>query len=612
MRIAGHLRVVCGLVAFWATAAQTPPATQTPPQSQTAPPAGGQSGTGGAQTTPPAAPAGAQPAAPETQAAVNPNAPETVTREAPATFRTSVNMVLVPVVVRDKAGRAVGGFQQEDFQVFDRNKVQIITRFTVEKSGIPIRGNAPRKPGETPAEPAPTALPERFVAYLFDDIHTVFADLARTRDAAARHIATLRPTDRAAIYTTSGQNNLDFTDDRDQIHEALQRLMPRPLLMRNFRECPDISYYMANLIVEHNDMMALQTATTETILCMGLPADSSSVATAQNIARSTAQRVISQGDQETRVALSVVRDVIRRMSAMPGQRTIILASSGFLTLETQQEKAEIMDRAVRSSVIINTIDSRGLYVDPVIDASRPGGFTAVSQDKDRYDREAAQRGADVLAEFAAGTGGTFIQNTNDLDAGYQRVATAPEYIYILGFSPQNLKLDGSYHALKVTIKEPAGLTSSARRGYYAPRRLNDPMETAKEEIREALFSKEELRELPVDLHTQFFKSSGDNARVTILTHVDLKNLRFRKAETRNNNTLTITAALFDRNGNYVTGSQKILEMRLKDETLEKRAEAGFTVRSSFDVKPGTYLVRLVVRDAEGQQMSAANGAVEIP
>jgi hypothetical protein len=28
--------------------------------------------------------------------------------------------------------------------------------------------------------------------------------------------------------------------------------------------------------------------------------------------------------------------------------------------------------------------------------------------------------------------------------------------------------------------------------------------------------------------------------------------------------------------------------------------------------PGTYLVRLVVRDAEGQLMSAANAAVEIP
>jgi hypothetical protein len=36
------------------------------------------------------------------------------------------------------------------------------------------------------------------------------------------------------------------------------------------------------------------------------------------------------------------------------------------------------------------------------------------------------------------------------------------------------------------------------------------------------------------------------------------------------------------------------------------------LKSSFDIKPGTYLVRLVVRDAEGAQMAARNGAVSIP
>jgi hypothetical protein len=74
----------------------------------------------------------------------------------------------------------------------------------------------------------------------------------------------------------------------------------------------------------------------------------------------------------------------------------------------------------------------------------------------------------------------------------------------------------------------------------------------------------------------------------------------------------MVAALFDRNGNYVTGVQKLLEMHLKDETLVDRAAPGITVRNQFDVKPGTYLVRLVVRDSEGQQMSAQNGAIDIP
>jgi hypothetical protein len=184
-------------------------------------------------------------------------------------------------------------------------------------------------------------------------------------------------------------------------------------------------------------------------------------------------------------------------------------------------------------------------------------------------------------------------------------------MYLLGFSPQNLKLDGSFHGVKVAVKT-AGLTATARKGYYAPRRLTDPEETAREELREAVFSREELRELPVSLHTQFFKPGNETARLTVLAHIDIKQLRFRKADGRNRNDLTIVSAVFDRNGNWVTGSQKLLEMRLLDRTIEERAGAGFTIRTTFDVKPGGYLVRLVVRDAEGQQISAQNGSVEIP
>jgi hypothetical protein len=52
-------------------------------------------------------------------------------------------------------------------------------------------------------------------------------------------------------------------------------------------------------------------------------------------------------------------------------------------------------------------------------------------------------------------------------------------------------------------------------------------------------------------------------------------------------------------------------MHLKDDTLANKLNSGITIKSSFDVKPGSYLVRLVVRDADGQ-LSATNGAIEIP
>jgi VWFA-related protein len=533
---------------------------------------------------------------------------ETTTKEEPATFKTRVNLVLVPVVVRDKEGHAIGTLKQEDFQLFDKGKPQLITRFTVEKTSPIDKTKKPYKPSN---EQEVVDVPERFVAYVFDDIHLEFGDLARVRDAAWKHISeSLRATDRGAIYSTSGQTIAEFTDDKDKLHETLLRLSPRPIGGRVVNDCPQMGYYMADMIQTHNDPIALQGAIAETMACAHLDPTQANVA--ESMARAAASRQMAVGDHETRISLGLLRDIVRRMGSVPGQRTILLVSPGFITPQLEQEKTDVMDRAIRANVTINTLDARGLWVDTTFDASRTYASAAASRIIAQYEHDNNTANADVLAELALGTGGSFFQNNNDLAAGFRKIAEVPEYVYLLGFSPQNLKLDGSFHSLKVALRSPTGLSANARKGYYAPRHLSDPIETAKEELREAVFSREELHELPIELHTQFFKPSNDTARVTVMTHIGVKELRFRKEDGRNHNSLTIVAVVFDRNGNYVTGNQKMLEMRLKDETIEQRAKTGFTLRSSFDVKPGAYLIRLVVRDSEGQQMSAQNGAIDIP
>ena len=60
------------------------------------------------------------------------------------------------------------------------------------------------------------------------------------------------------------------------------------------------------------------------------------------------------------------------------------------------------------------------------------------------------------------------------------------------------------------------------------------------------------------------------------------------------------------------GGEKILEMRLLDKTYERLSNTGLTMKSSFDVKPGKYVVRQVIRDSEGALMAAKNGSVVIP
>jgi VWFA-related protein len=560
-----------------------------------------------------------------------PNAPEMSSHDAPASFSTKVNLVMVPVVVRDSKGKAVGNLQKEDFQLFDKNKPQTIARFSIEKAGeskLPAEvaedgalENAAA--GNPPATKTVPPIAQRFVAYVFDDVHASMPDLIQARNAADRHLAeSLDPTTRAAILTTSGQGNIDFTDDRMALHEALLKLMSRPTMNARGTECPDETYYQADLIQNKNDQSALQAATAEALAnCVAPPPANQPAAAqaveqmAQNLAQSTAARVLNLGERDTRLALTVLQSAIRRLSAVPGDRTLILVSPGFyLTDDMRTDETQIMDSAIRANVRISSLNARGLYaVVPGGDASN--GFAAniaVSVLKAQYDRDSALVEEGVLAELADGTGGKYFHNNNDLRAGFAEIAAAPEFVYLLGFSPQNLKLDGAYHALKVKLISARGLDLQARRGYYAPKHLANPEDDAKREIQEALFSRDELQDIPVELHLQFFKSSDVAAKIAVLARVNVKNLRFRKADGRNNDNLTVLSGLFDRNGNLISGLQKIVELRLLDPTLEKVLNSGITVKTNFDVAPGNYVVRLVVRDSEGQTMAARNGVVDIP
>lgn len=570
------------------------------------------------------------PSVPSVKPEMNQDSAELSSHDEAAKFQASARLVVVRVVARDSQGRAIGNLRKEDFEVFDKGKPQTITQFEVEQPGVPtartsaaVEANSGAASGDTSSTAAVApVIPQHFVAYLFDDVHLEFGDLARVREAAERHLATLQPTDRAAIFSTSGLTTLDFTDDKSKLRETLIRLQPHPIssyLTQN--ACPEISYYQADLIVNKHDRDALQVAINEATECGpqargGVPQGNSAL-----LVQNQAAGVLNAGEHESHVSLDALNAVVRRVSQMPGQRIVVLASPGFLTPDMEYQYSDIIDHAVRSQVVINSLDARGLYVIiPHGDASHqvvvaPGDSTPnlpqIAFSTTIMQTDAANADADLLAVLADGTGGMFFHNNNDFNEGFRRLADTPEYSYILGFAPQNLKPDGSFHALKVKLNNSQKLTLQARRGYYAPKKFADADEQAKQEIEDEMFSQEELHNLPVTLHTQFFKASDQDAKLSVLAHVDVKQLHFRKSEGRNEDVLTCVSALFNRNGNFLEGKQKIVTMHLKDDTLEHKLASGITLKTNFDVKPGSYLVRLVVRDAEGQMMSAENGAVEI-
>ncbi len=235
------------------------------------------------------------------------NAPEINSHDLPATFTSKVNLVVVRVVVRDRKANAIGTLKREDFQLFDKGKAQVISKFAVEKTtrSAVVRDTPAAIEGAEKPETAPP-IADRFIAYLFDDIHLDFGDLAQAREAAKSQLAeSLDPGGRVAIYTTSGQTMLEFTDDAAKLRAALDRIQPRPRRAAAGTSCPDIPFYMADLIQNKNDGQALAAATMDAMACASIPPQQRAMA--EQMARSAASQAFNVGQSETRLALGVLR-----------------------------------------------------------------------------------------------------------------------------------------------------------------------------------------------------------------------------------------------------------------------------------------------------------------
>jgi len=553
---------------------------------------------------------------------------EVVTEEVQAPFELQVqrNVVLVRVIVRDSNGRPIPGLRKEDFRLFDNGKPQEIDQFAVESSGA-TPAVTPQALGkeETVAGSkgaSSEATPRNYQALYFDDVHMDFEDIAHVRDAGDRYLAaTLAPANRVGIFTSSGQITLDFTDDRNLLHDTLFKLVPRPIYSRKPNACPDIAEYQAHMIVDQNDPDAMAIATNEYdhCVCDSLigPAKKFCEDQAPQIVLQESMKIVNSQEAQDEVVLRGLEQVVRRAAVLPGQRSVIFLSSGFLFFHLEALISQITNRALRSKVIVSTLDARGLYVlipggaaaDPTVVIPTSG---ALSGRKVQIIRDGYSLGEDLLYGLAADTGGPFFHNSNDFDLGFRQVGTISEVSYTLAFTPLNLKPDGQFHKLTVSLVNPKGYTLQARRGYFAPKASENAAARASEEIVDAAFSQDQLRDLPINVSTQFYKINESDFRLAVVTHLDLSAVHFEKEQDRNLNDLTFVTVLFDRNGKYVVGTEKRVLFRLRDASLAKLAQSGISLKMEFDVKPGTYMVRDIVRESRGGRLSGLTRTVELP
>jgi VWFA-related protein len=395
----------------------------------------------------------------------------------PFKIEVNVNKVLIPVVVRDAKHHVVGDLRKEDFQVFDKDKPQVISGFTVEKRSAET-GTETGDSSALATNSAPHSsirewgtTPTRFVVFLFDDLHLGPDELGKLQKLGTQMLAvSLTESDMAAVVSLSGTNS-GLTRDRAKLEETIGQLKSQFLYRHQDHQCPNIDYYEADLIENKRDGTALEAAVQQTLACANLDPQTWRKM-AEDMVKTTAKSTLMTGDQDIRVTLATLREFVKKMGALPGQRTLILISPGFLTLnqEAMMEKAQILDLAAQSKVTISALDARGLYTTG-LGASERGPESKLAM-QTGYDSQSHGTSMglneDVMAELADGSGGNYFHNSNDLLAGVKDLVAAPAYVYVLELSLANLKPDGAYHRLKVKVNRD-GLQVQARRGYFAPK-----------------------------------------------------------------------------------------------------------------------------------------------
>jgi len=390
-----------------------------------------------------------------------------------ALLQIHVNAVLVPVVVRDAQGQAVGDLKQEDFRVLDEGKKRSISGFSIQRGTLLDAGLQPVSPAPAsgPAS-APVSAAQRFIVFLFDDRHLGVSEVDQVKKAGSLMLdAPLADSDRAVVLSFLGVNS-GMTHDHTALQAAVMKLKAQHAFRPDQHQCPDIDYYAADQILNKHSDSEFQIAIEKAANCT----HSTNAASLEQLVRTNATLALETGDQDARETLTYLRDVVHTMSKLPGQRMLILISPGFLSSSDESLilQSQILDLAASSNVTINAMDARGLFSSfvPAMQGGSGSVFGDITGQPLQNHLESMREFEDIMAKLADGTGGTFFHNNNDLQSGLRTLTAGPAFRYLLEISLQDVKPNGAYHELKVEVARK-GLKLQARQGYFAPRPSKD-------------------------------------------------------------------------------------------------------------------------------------------
>jgi VWFA-related protein len=559
-----------------------------------------------------------------------------------ASIRFESRLVQLEVVVRNSRGQAVPGLTKDNFAVFDDGKKRDLTAFSVDtfnatthtppSSGIPSTrdATATQTSGLKPLSQNPDG---RWISLLFDDINTAPPDLAHAKLAASRFIIeAIRNGDRISIFTTSGGSTPEFTGDSNAIIAAITKIQLHPRISKGgLAQCPRMTAYEAYQIVK-GDPAAMKAKCVEACSCSGeacspqalegipdsnflnlTPTVSSGLAIGVpteiiDTVLAQAQQTWDQARISSQATLDGVKNSLNQLARISGKRMLLLASSGFLSATLDEDMDVIINEAVRTGIVINSLDAKGLYaeapgtpLDESVESTHIPLSASIFQMRTLGDR--LDELDSSMARFAESTGGQLFRNNNDLDLGFHQIGLLPDCTYLLAFTPST---DGKYHKIKVELRSASHDFMQVRPGYFAPTEASSKQPSPAEKMDALMRGTDEKTDLHTTMSVKLGTAASGERQLTVQVHIDIQKLPFDQQKDRHVQKLTFVAALFDLQGNFVTGKQADMELALKPESFQRFSKTGINGAMNLEVPPGTYRLRMVVQEALHGNLSAAD------
>lgn len=542
-------------------------------------------------------------------------------------FPTGAELVSVDALVLDRQGQPVEGLTRADFEVLEEGRPQALSSF----EAVTVRESAAQPSVRTRVSTnvAPQQRPERSFVIVFDDVNLSPLNVGRAREAVTQFLQTgLRPGDVVTIVPSGG--GAWWTDSLPDGREALVQFVSRleskfrpdnsparisdyEALLVNYGRDPEIlsqvlrRYYENGVLQEFDNSTESRRSTAELGVSPGA-----------QIVRARATEIYQAYTERMRRTLGTFERVAEALRQAKGRKTVLFVSEGFVYDGTQPGFREVVRAARDANAAFYFVDARGLLGA----AGAPGGPGAGADEgrmwmeQDSLSTLTNPRQESSGAEsLAADTGGFSIRNTNNLAAQMSSVARESRAYYLLGYVPSDARRDGKFRKIEVRVQRP-DVKVRARRGYYAASDKPQPVPSGELDprVRAGLDAPQGVGGLALRLvaHGLGPVAPGKSAAL-VVAEIDLGAVALHEGQNHvRSGVLETYTVVSSRQTGENFNQEKLVELSLPPEAYAQVRAGGLPVYREFQLAPGDYQVRFLVRDRQSGRVGSVRHDFNVP